>query len=164
MDVLTRITCDAVEELDTDFVSQCSRGQSENQDDIDPLMGCAEPLFPLLGRVADLVRVVRKRASKRNSPAIIAQAVKLKQSIESWSPCTRNDLNVTAIEGEELSPVDSDIVQTAYAYKWAALLLLCQAVPEIPSRLSFVSIAQKILTVIATVPAESRLASFIYFH
>lgn len=165
MDVLTRITCDTVEDLDIDFVAKCgdNTGEAYINDHIDPLMGCAEPLFPMLGRVADLVRGVRKRMTKPNSPAMVARAVDLKKSIENWSPWAREECDATNPDKEALTPVDSDIVQTAYAYKWAALLLLCQAVPELPSRFSYESIAQKILTVIATVPAESKASIFHIF-
>ncbi|KAF4496681.1 c6 zinc finger domain containing [Fusarium agapanthi] len=41
----------------------------------DPLIGCARPLFPLLGGVADLVNCVRRRQEKLNSPAIVSEAV-----------------------------------------------------------------------------------------
>lgn len=167
MDVLTRITCDTVAEPHSDFVSQYGGDLDQSpagpMDHVDPLMGCAEPLFPLLGRVADLVRSVRKRPSKPNSPAIVTQAVDLKHAIESWTPWTREDANSTEGNSEALTPMDSDIVQTAYAYKWAALLLLCQAVPELPCRLSFECVAQKILTVIATVPAKSKASIFHIF-
>ena len=51
---------------------------------LDPLMGCAGTLFPLIGRVANLVRRVCR--SQANSPAIISQANDLKAALERWDP------------------------------------------------------------------------------
>ena len=169
MDVLTRITCDNIEAIDTGFISQCADSADTEsaaagyKPDVDPLMGCAGPLFPLLGRVADLVRCVRRRGVKTNSAAIVSQAVELKGSIEQWSPWAGEEADSLINEGDVLTPAASDLVQTAHAYKWAALLLLCQAVPELPSRFSFECIAQKILLLIATVPVESKASIFHVF-
>ncbi|RQM08410.1 hypothetical protein DH86_00000426 [Scytalidium sp. 3C] len=117
--------------------------------EIDPLMGCASTLFPLIGRVANLCRKVRN--SESNSIAIISAAINLKESIENWS----------IIPSQFARPEDpsSDIlhaIQTAEAYRYATLLFLHQAVPEIPS-LSSAVLAKKVLVYLATVPLSSRL-------
>ncbi|KAM0430391.1 hypothetical protein ACHAPT_005737 [Fusarium lateritium] len=157
MDVLTRITCFNVQVMDLDLMTACSSTSLYPEPQVDPLMGCAGTLFPLIGRVADLVRRVRKTKDKLNSPAIVARAVELKMAIECWSPSMSLEV---AGDAESLTPNASDLVQTANSYKWATLLLLYQAVPELPIRLSFSEIARKVLVLIATVPLHSRAVIF----
>ncbi|CAK4031667.1 related to fungal transcriptional regulatory [Lecanosticta acicola] len=114
---------------------------------LDPLMGCAGTLFPLIGRVANLVRKVCR--SQTNSPGIVSHARDLKFAIDRWeSPeeieCPQDP--TTAVQ---------DTLQTAEAYRWATLLHLHQSVPELPS-LTSADLAQKILAALATVPTTSR--------
>ncbi|KAJ4323208.1 hypothetical protein N0V84_004471 [Fusarium piperis] len=158
MDVLTRITCSNVQAMDFDLMTACSSKSPCPEPQVDPLMGCAETLFPLIGRVADLVRRVRKTQDKLNSPAIVARAVELKMAIECWTPSMSLEVHGDA---ESLTPNASDLVQTANTYKWATLLLLYQAVPELPIRFSFAEMARKVLVLIATVPLHSRA---VFFH
>lgn len=157
MDVLTRITCSNVQAMDFDLMTAWSSTNVCLEPQVDPLMGCAGTLFPLIGRVADLVRRVRKTQDKLNSPAIVARAVELKMAIECWTPSM--SLEVPG-DAESLAPNASDLVQTANSYKWATLLLLYQAVPELPIRFSFSELARKVLVLIATVPLHSRAVIF----
>ena len=114
---------------------------------LDPLMGCANTLFPLIGRVANLVRKVCR--SQANSPAIITQADDLKTALESWDP-------PAFIERPEDPTTDvQHTLQTAEAYRWATLLHLHASVPELPS-LSSAELAQRVLQYLATVPLVSR--------
>lgn len=114
---------------------------------LDPLMGCAGTLFPLIGRVANLVRKVCR--SQTNSPAVISQANDLKLALETWEP-------PAFIEPpEDPTSQVQHALQTAEAYRWATLLHLHQSVPELPS-LSTAELAQKALTYLATVPLASR--------
>ena len=115
--------------------------------EIDPLMGCASTLFPLVGRVANLVRKVRKTSS--NSINIISQANDLKTAIEDWEPSPFFE------PPEDPSSEIKHSLQTAEAYRWATLLYLHQAVPEIPSRTA-AEMAKKVLICLATVPLSSR--------
>ncbi|KAI1839809.1 hypothetical protein JX266_013983 [Neoarthrinium moseri] len=167
MDVLTQITCEDAEAFDAKFSTRCGSGigpmPAIYDDQIDPLMGCAGSLFPLLGRVADLARTVRKRQTRPNSPAIVANAVELSMSIGRWKPCAGITSGFSNNDDEGIMLAASDLVQTANAYKWATLLLLCQAVPELPICYSFKSIAEKILIFIATVPVESKASIFHVF-
>lgn len=115
--------------------------------EIDPLLGCAATLFPLIGRVADLVQKVCSTST--NSIAVISQAIELKTLIEQWEPPKYFE-----------PPEDptSDIqhsFQTAQAYRWATLLHLHNAVPEIPSE-SAGELAKRVLVLLATVPLSSR--------
>ncbi|RMY35218.1 hypothetical protein D0866_04744 [Hortaea werneckii] len=114
---------------------------------LDPLMGCANTLFPLIGRVANLVRKVCR--SQTNSPAVISQANDLKLALETWDP-------PAFIERPEDPTTDvQHTLQTAEAYRWATLLHLHSAVPELPSP-SSTELAQRVLTYLATVPLVSR--------
>jgi hypothetical protein len=109
-------------------------------------MGCAHTLFPIIGRVANLVRKVRRMDS--NGPSIISQAIQLKSQLEEWTPPSF----IEDPEDETTSPHDS--IKTAVAYQYATLLYLHQAVPEIPSQPS--SLAKRVLCELATVEPRSR--------
>lgn len=114
---------------------------------LDPLMGCASTLFPLIGRTANLVRKLVK--SDTNSPAIITIANDIKMGLERWDPPNEID------DPEDPDTSVQHTLQTAEAYRWATLLYLHQAVPELPS-LSSTELAQRVLQYIATVPLTSR--------
>lgn len=80
---------------------------------LDPLMGCASTLFPLIGRVANLVRRVCREES--NSPPMISQAMELKLLLETWDP-------PAFIEPpEDLTSSVEHSLQTAEAYRWATV-------------------------------------------
>ncbi|KAJ5034943.1 uncharacterized protein L3040_008211 [Drepanopeziza brunnea f. sp. 'multigermtubi'] len=150
MDVIARLT--SVEEDDSngfeDVLAPLNGPFHSNE--IDPLMGCASSLFPLIGRVANLCRKVRR--VKSNSIAIISQAMELKEAIVQWSP-------PPLLEIERPEDPTSEIqhaLQTAEAYRYSTLLYLHQAVPEIPSWTS-AQLAKKVLVYLATVPLSSRL-------
>ncbi|EEH48564.2 uncharacterized protein PADG_04643 [Paracoccidioides brasiliensis Pb18] len=115
--------------------------------EVDPLMGCATTLFPLISRVANLVQKVRR--SKTNSIPIISQAMELKTLIEEWEVPKYFQPPVDPTSNVQHS------FQTAQAYRWATLLYLHQAVPEIPSE-SAAQLAKRVLVLLATVPPSSR--------
>ncbi|KAJ4369046.1 hypothetical protein N0V83_006128 [Neocucurbitaria cava] len=148
MDVIARLTsADDDESNDVDAVHESIYATGETETTLDPLMGCANTLFPIIGRVANLVRRVRRTGS--NGPSIISQAVQLKSQIEEWTPPSF----IEDPEDETTSPHDS--IKTAVAYQYATLLYLHQAVPEIPSQPSSV-LAKRVLCELATVEPRSR--------
>lgn len=161
MDVIARLTS-IEEESSTDYdhdhvvwpfndgSNPMSVMQTASEKELDPLMGCAATLFPLIGRAANLCRKVRRALT--NSIAIINQATELKEAIERWSapPSTAFD------RPEDPTSEIQHALQTAEAYRFATLLYLHQAVPEIPSPTSAV-LAKKVLVFLATVPLSSRL-------
>ncbi|KAL5341680.1 fungal-specific transcription factor domain-containing protein [Aspergillus crustosus] len=175
MDVLTRITCpndppgdgdgDGDGDTDTiiDLTSTASSPEDSSGPHIDPLMGCANTLFPLIGRVADLVGRIRRSPQKTNSPTIVSLAVELMTAIDRWTP----NLDLSSLplntNTDTVNPDASDLFQTANAYKWATLLLLYQAVPELPCRMSYADIVRKVLVFIATVPLSSKAVFFPIF-
>ncbi|KAI5371168.1 putative zn(2)-C6 fungal-type DNA-binding domain, fungal transcription factor [Septoria linicola] len=116
---------------------------------LDPLMGCAGTLFPLIGHVANLVRKVCR--SQRNPIGIISQARDLMESLEQWEP-------PAYIERPEDPLTDvRHALQTAEAYRYATMLHLHQSVPELPTPLSDEQYAQRVLQYLATVPLNSRM-------
>ncbi|KAL5363893.1 fungal-specific transcription factor domain-containing protein [Aspergillus floccosus] len=114
---------------------------------IDPLMGCATTLFPLIDRVARLIQRVRRTDS--NSISLVSQAIELKRLVEQWEPPDWFEP-----PQDPTSEVQHSI-QTAHAYRWATLLYLHQAVPEMPSEPA-PELAKRVLILLATVPPSSR--------
>ncbi|KAH7134510.1 fungal-specific transcription factor domain-containing protein [Dactylonectria estremocensis] len=159
LDVLTRITSCGDRSVNDDLVTDLSLviHGTNFESQFDPLMGCAHTLFPLIGRVADIVNRVRRAPRKSNTPAIVSKAVELMVAIDRWAPLVIPD---EATKNDSVTSDVSDLVQTANAYKWSALLLLYQAVPELPCRLSEEEMAQKVLILIATVPLSSKAIIF----
>ena len=148
MDVIARLT--SVEDDDSsDFenVVNLSWGPALRNTAVDPLMGCASTLFPLIGRVANLVRKVMK--SPQNSLDICQQATDVKGDLENWEP-----LGVFQRPEDPNSPIN-DSLNTAEAYRWATLLYLHQAVPEIPSQTAD-KLAERVLVYLMRVPLTSR--------
>ncbi|RDW67009.1 putative acriflavine sensitivity control protein ACR-2 [Coleophoma crateriformis] len=147
MDVIARLTSVDDDEY-TDFDNLLAPLYYGNTTEIDPLMGCASTLFPLIGRAAMLCRRVCRTES--NSIAVVSQANQIKESIEQWQPGTSFE------RPEDPTSEIQHALQTAEAYRYATLLYLHQAVPEIPS-LTSAQLAKKVLVYLATVPLSSRL-------
>ncbi|KAL5436165.1 hypothetical protein PMIN05_006868 [Paraphaeosphaeria minitans] len=150
MDVLARLTSDCGPSLDSDLLHFFTdAGPLAIREELDPLMGYAASLFPIIGRVADLIATIRMRNQRRNSPIIISKGIELRHIIEDWSP---------AIDLEEVEKPTSNMVeaiQTAEAYRWATLLLLQEAIPELPSLVAYKELGQKTLVYLATIPSGS---------
>ena len=150
MDVIARLTSSTTDDnVDTELISRCRQLESSTQGQIDPLLGCAHELFPLIGQAADLVRFVWQDESRRNSPTVISQAAELMRLAETWMP----EIDVTnAVEPEFII---ADAIQTGEAFRWSLILMLRQAVPALPGFRTTDQIAQKILVYLATIPAAS---------
>jgi Fungal specific transcription factor domain len=148
MDVIARLTSDDEDEVSrSDSIVPQYCGPFSEKTEIDPLMGCATSLFPLIGCVANLARRIRK--SKSTTVLMIEQGMELKTQIENWKPGTLFD------PPEDPTSDIQHCIQTAEAYRWATLLYLHQALPEIPS-MTTVQLAKKVLVYLATVPIQSR--------
>lgn len=146
LDVLARLTSDGDDDNET-IHAPVSHGPLERTNQIDPLLGCAATLFPLIGRVAGLVQRVRK--VEKNSTSIIEQAREIKTQLEGWE----------AREDHYVKPEDplldvAHCINTAEAYRWATLLYLHQAVPELPSPTAH-ELAKKVMGFLATIPKSS---------
>ncbi|PWW73671.1 hypothetical protein C7212DRAFT_216691, partial [Tuber magnatum] len=144
LDVLARLTSD--EDEDDQGPGFAVNRPLTPISEIDPLLGCAATLFPLIGRVASLVQKVRK--ADQNTYGIISQGMGIKDLLERWAPEPYYD-----------PPVDSssDVVhclKTAEAYRYATLLYLHQAVPELPS-LGSRELARRVMHLLAEIPMTS---------
>ncbi|KAJ5887521.1 hypothetical protein N7495_007562 [Penicillium taxi] len=146
MDVMARLT--SLDDSDTpDINPAIFQLPDDAVHEIDPLMGSATTLFPLIGRVARLVQRARKTTS--NSVSTVSQAMELKSLVEQWEPPHWFE------PPEDPTSEVQHSIQVAYAYRWATLLYLHQAVPEMPSE-SAVELAKRVLILLATVPSTSR--------
>ncbi|KAK9461251.1 fungal-specific transcription factor domain-containing protein [Lipomyces oligophaga] len=92
---------------------------------VDPLMGCAQTLFPIMGRVASLIRQVR--LSGRDD-IYVAGAIALKEELEDWQPLISTTLSLAC---DDPAYDTSSCIATAQAYKYATLLYLYQCVPSL---------------------------------
>lgn len=146
MDVIARLT--SLDECGPqNWDSSIFELPSDTVHDIDPLMGCATTLYPLMSRVAKLIQQVRKSSS--NTVSVVAQAMELKALVEEWEPPQWFE------PPDDPSSEVQHSIQVAYAYRWATLLYLHQAVPEIPSEPAD-ELAKRVLILLATVPYTSR--------
>jgi len=146
MDVIARLTSrDGCEGPEMDLSIFQLPGDVVHE--IDPLMGCAATLFPLINQVAGLVQRVRK--SDSNSISLVSQAIELKRLVEQWEPPRLFE------PPEDPTSEVQHSIQTAHAYRWATLLYLHQAVPEMPSEPTS-ELAKRVLILLATVPPSSR--------
>lgn len=152
MDVIARLTSlesDNSEDFDIVYTPLC---QPSGNQDVDILMGCASTMFPIIGRVANLVCEVRKR-SEDNSLQIIARAKDLKSRLEKWQAPPMFEAP------EDQSTEVEQALWTAEAYRGATLLYLLQSVPEISYESvteTIAALAKEVLTNIANVPETSR--------
>ena len=153
MDVIARLTAldgDESEDFDTVLATLCRPGTSAPNQGIDPLMGCASTLFPLIGRVANIIRKVR--TSVKNSLLIVSRASELKDAIEKWEAPM-----ITEVPEDQSTEIKHS-QRTAEAYRWATLLYLHQAVPEIYSgsvTKLIAAMAKEVLNHLANVPPTS---------
>lgn len=151
MDVIARLA--SVDGDDTTDLGQLIETVNEpfsgGPVEIDPLMGCATTLFPLIGKVASLVQRVRSLSS--NSLKIVSDANELKEQILNWHP---PHVDFVEHSGDPHSQI-RDAIRTAEAYQHAILLHLHQAVPELATESAHAQ-AKQILTIIASTPLSSR--------
>lgn len=144
-----------------------------NNENVDPLLGCAQSLFLIMGRTATLISKIRreevekkgykkKRTGHRNSLSTITLATLLKQQLMDWKPTiSTNMINQKnlADNNEEKSTSTWDMsscIATAEAYRYSTLLYLHQAVPEIPT-LSSHQYAEKVFILLASIPLTSNI-------
>ncbi|OAP56777.1 hypothetical protein AYL99_08889 [Fonsecaea erecta] len=150
MDVIARLTSlEEAPDLNFEDILSTVNSPFGDQVEVDPLMGCATTLFPLIGRVANLIQRVRKTES--NSLTIVSTALELKERLLQWQV-------PSVLIFERPEDPNSEVqhsIQTAEAYRYATLLYLHQAVPEIPSDPA-ASLAKKVLVTLASVPLSSR--------
>ena len=148
MDVIARLTS-VDDDKSTDFAVALDNliGPCQARHKVDPLMGCASTLFPLVGKVANLVRQVS--GMQTNDACVISHAEALKRALEEWTPPPCFE-----VPEDQTSDIRHSL-DTAEAYRWATLLYLHQAVPEMRSKSSH-ELAMTALRYLLGVPMASR--------
>lgn len=135
----------------------------EDGDTIDPLLGIAQTLFPIMSDVATLIEQVRRAKSKGKTSSgklsktplrLISRAVELKTATEGWKIPPLLQLP-NKVQAEDPTFDLNAAVATAEAYRYATLLYLHQTVPEVPSQGSH-SLAENVMMLLASVPGSSR--------
>ena len=153
MDVIARLTSlESDDSEDFDIVCTPLCQPSTINCEVDILMGCASTMFPIIGRVANLVREIRQR-SQGNSLQIISRGKILKSRLEKWKAPPMFETP------EDASTEVEQALWTAEAYRGATLLYLLQSVPEIcydSVTDTIAALAKEVLTNIANVPETSR--------
>ncbi len=118
---------------------------------IDPLLGCARSLFPLLSRVGELCKKVR---TLPNSHRNLLTAQHLKLELETWDP---GDISAYHSPEDTASPISHSLA-TAEAYRLSSLILLYQAVPPLlPSSDTVNELAGSVMQLIDRTPISSRV-------
>lgn len=141
----------------------------EEGDLIDPLLGVAQTLFPIIDEVATLIGQVRSYKSQAGaSPTdksckncnpiktplrMISHTVELKSAIEHWK--IPQIPHSGSFYSEDPNFDLNAAVATAEAYRYATLLYLHQTVPEVPSPTSH-SLAENVMMLLASIPSSSR--------
>jgi hypothetical protein len=155
MDVNARLTSVEVDEEDTDFDEALaplnfSMSPTNTCIKIDPLLGCADTLFPLIRKSTILCK--KSMNIETYSTAFIKDAIELHNAIESWSPPPGS-----AFERPEDPTCEiQHALQTAEAYRYATLLYMRKALSQDTSFTSM-QLSQKVLGSLAAVPLSSRL-------
>ena len=151
MDVIARLTSlehDDSEDFDILYNPICQYSMQGRG--MDPLMGCASGMFPIIGRVGNLIRKVRQ--TRENSYKFIEEATVLKSRLEKWSAPRVFE------EPQDISTDVEQALRTAEAYRSATLLYLYQAVPEISLNSAtdkIACLAKEVLINLANVPVTS---------
>ena len=139
-------------EDDSERVKKQKQSSTESNSSVfshlDPLMGSATTLFPLIGHVTNLIlRVCRAPTS---TPSIISNALDLKERLQAWS-CD---------PAHSTHRLQEEANHTAEAYRLATLLHLHQSIPELlPANQSLASFSAQmgvqILNYLARVASSS---------
>ncbi|KAG5354538.1 Transcriptional regulatory protein [Yarrowia sp. B02] len=116
-------------------------------DGIDPLLGCAQTLFPVIGKIGTLAnRVARFEADE----STVSQASVLMRLLQQWRPATAVQYFVNDPDWDLKS-----CLNTAEAYRYAAIIHLVQAVPQVQKE-SLTVTTQRVLSLLEAIPTSSR--------
>lgn len=116
-------------------------------DGIDPLLGCAQTLFPVIGKIGTLAnRVARFEADSTS----VSQASMLMRLLQQWRPATAVQYFVNDPDWDLRS-----CLNTAEAYRYAAMIHLVQAVPQVQTEPLPVT-TQRVLRLLEDIPTSSR--------
>lgn len=131
--------------------------------ELDPLLGCSSTLFPILARVATLlkrVRVYQLRTGMLDVPLpenLMAFAMNIKANLETWDPG-----DVSTYSEPEDDPLSVRYaLATAETYRLVALMLLYQAVPSLAEGGDMITtvnqLAESAMGLLDSTPISSRV-------
>jgi hypothetical protein len=155
IDVMSRLTNSDEDDDLTDEILSAVNYPTRGIMEVDPLLGSAVSLFPLIGKAANLIHKVRRL--KRPSLSLVSRAYDLQIQLQQWKAPSLTMLECLADPLEVINTV-----QTAEALRYATLLFLYQAVPDLPS-VPAAELARKILTKLATTSTMSRATNLQIF-
>ncbi|CAG9950584.1 unnamed protein product [Clonostachys rosea f. rosea IK726] len=142
--------------LPPQVVSFLTPSPDEARMETDPLLACAASLFPLIDNVVSIVQKARR--THRNSLTLVGRASEVYEQLQQWQPP-----RFSVMESfEDQTQVIQHSIQTAQALRYATLLHLHQAVPEIPSETS-AELARKVLLKLASIPSSSAVTNLHIF-
>ncbi|KAG5361173.1 Transcriptional regulatory protein [Yarrowia sp. E02] len=116
-------------------------------DGIDPLLGCAQTLFPVIGKIGTLANRVARFESDSTT---VSQAAVLMRLLQQWRPATAVQYFVNDPDWDLKS-----CLNTAEAYRYAAMIHLVQAVPQVQNE-PLPVVTQRILQLLEEIPTSSR--------
>ncbi|QNP98639.1 YALIA101S07e04192g1_1 [Yarrowia lipolytica] len=116
-------------------------------DGIDPLLGCAQTLFPVIGKIGTLANRV---AQFESDASTVTQAAALMRLLQQWRPATAVQYFVNDPDWDLKS-----CLNTAEAYRYAAMIHLVQSVPQVQSE-PLPTTTQRILQLLDDIPTSSR--------
>jgi hypothetical protein len=115
-------------------------------------MYCAGSLFPLMNHAAYLCYMVRIGGSLSHS-TFLNELVPLWFRLESWRPNTEFETSCRV----QVTPIDAEyIVHTAEAYRYATILYLQQAIPDLPG-LGIREVTREVFNHLSIVPSSSTI-------
>lgn len=131
--------------------------------ELDPLLGCSSTLFPILTRVATLlkrVRVYQLRTGMLDAPLpeyLMEPATNIKANLETWDP---GDVSTYSEPEDDPSSVRYGLA-TAETYRLVTLMLLYQAVPSLAEGGGMITtvnqLAKSAMGLLDSTPISSRV-------
>ena len=131
--------------------------------ELDPLLGCSSTLFPILARVATLlkrVRVYQVRTGMLETPLpenLMEFAMNIKANLETWDP---GDVSTYSEPEDDPSSVRYGLA-TAETYRLVTLMLLYQVVPSLAEGEDAITtvnqLAESAMGLLDSTPISSRV-------
>ena len=131
--------------------------------ELDPLLGCSSTLFPILARVASLlkrIRVYRLRIGMVDAPLpeyLMKPAINIKANLETWDP---GDVSTYSEPEDDPSSVRYGLA-TAETYRLVTIMLLYQAVPSLAEGGDMITtvnqLAESAMGLLDSTPISSRV-------
>ena len=155
MDVISRLTSPEEDEDISDEILLAVNYPTKGLMEIDPLPGSEVSLFLIVGKAANLIHKVQQL--ERSSLSLVSQAYDIQMHLQQWKASSPM---VFECLGDQTVIIGT--IQTAEALRYATLLSLHQAVPELPC-VSAAELARKVLVKLATTLIMGRATNIQIF-